>query len=117
MSQQIFVWCVDVFLLDLLILWCKKFLDYTNLLLPKECEKNDKMVLKDSQWKETKKIVFLNIFQKRNDKKVYSITFNKYRKLKNLKISYIFKNFFSKKVFSVICNKCDSKDKKKLKKN
>ena len=43
-------------------------------------------------------------------KKIYCIICNKYRKLKNPKISYTFKIFFF--LFSVISNKCDSKDKK-----
>lgn len=65
MSQQIFIWCVDVFILDLLLLWCKKFLDYTNLLLPKEYKKNDKMILKNSQWQETKKNCFFEYISKK----------------------------------------------------
>ena len=44
-------------------------------------------------------------------KKIHCIKFNKYSRFKKSKISYIFDEVL---VLSIICDKCDSKDEKKI---
>ena len=44
-------------------------------------------------------------------KKIHCIKFNKYSRFKKPKISYIFDEVL---VLSIICDKCDSKDEKKI---
>ena len=46
-------------------------------------------------------------------KKIYCVICGKYRKFKNLKISYIFEKTL---VLSIICSKCENEDEKFLKK-
>ena len=45
-------------------------------------------------------------------KKIYCVICDKYRKFKNLKISYIFEKRLA---LSIICSKCENEDEKFLK--
>ena len=72
---------VDTFILKFIdfMLKGKSLLEYTSLLSPNQDEKNDKIILKYFQY----------ILKRLKRKKIYCIVWDKYKKSKNPKTTYI----------------------------
>ena len=91
---------MDFFVLALLIL-CQRFkslLDYTNLFLPNDYEKNDVII---------KKVFLVINIKKVRMSKINCTKCKKYKQFKKLKISYTCDNIL---LLSSICNKCGRED-------